>query len=112
MSPSQITQDSLIQALILLRKTFPGLPAVAWEISAYPTVEALMGNSHSANSVDVLLAYAEALGGDIVPKHTYDHSGVRMQSLLLTTEFADVRVEIRGAVAAPNLSHLSLVAAA
>ena len=112
MSPfSQITQDSLIKALLLLRKTFPELPAVAWEISAYPTVEALMGNSHGANSVDVLLAYADALGGDIVPKHTYDNGGVRMQSLLLTTEFADVRVEIRGAVPAPTMSHLSLVAA-
>lgn len=109
--PSQITQDSLIQALILLRKTFPGLPAVAWEISAHPTVEALMGNSHGPNSVDVLLAYAEALGGDIVPKHTYDNGGVRMQSLLLETTFADVRVEIRGAVAAPTMSHLALVAA-
>jgi hypothetical protein len=107
----QITQDSLIQALILLRKTHPTLPAVAWEISAFPTVEALQGSSFGPDAVDVLLAYAAALGGDIVPKHTFNHGGVHMQSLLLTTVFADVRVEIRGAVPAPNLSHLSLVAA-
>lgn len=109
--PSQITQDSLIQALILLRQAHPQLPAVAWEISSHPTVEALMGYSHGANSVDVLLAYADALGGEILPKHTFEVPAGRMQSLLLTTVFADVKVEIRGAVPAPTMSHLSLVAA-
>jgi hypothetical protein len=109
--PFQPTQDSLIQALILLRKTHPQLPTIAWEISAHPSVAALEGASFGPDAVDVLLAYADALGGEIVPKHSFDNGGVRMQSLLLATEFADVRVEIRGAVPAPTMSHLALVAA-
>ena len=110
--PSQITQDSLIQALILLRKTFPELPAVAWEISDFPTATGLRGSSFGSDAVDVLLAYEQALGGEICPAQRWDYQGTPMQSLLLTAEFADVRVEIRGAVPAPTMSHLALVAAA
>lgn len=113
MSPfSQITQDSLIKALQLLLTTHPELPVLSWEISSHPTVSALRGHGAYRDDADTLLAYAEALGGEITPKHTFDNAGARMQSLLLETSFADIRVEIRGAVAAPNLSHLALVAAA
>lgn len=107
----QTTQDSLIQALVLLRKTYPELPAITWAISAHPTVEPLEGASFGPNSVDVLIAYERALGGEIAPKHMFDHNGVRMQSLLLETSFAEMPIQIRGAVPAPTMSHLSLVAA-
>lgn len=95
---SQITQDSLIKALQLLRRTHPELPAIAWEISDHPSVCGLRGRGSYRDDADTLLAYAEALGGDIVPKHTFDNAGVRMQTLLLVAEFADVRVEIHGAI--------------
>lgn len=110
--PSQITQDSLIQALILLRQAHPKLPVVTWEISDFPTVSGLKGSSFGPDAVDVLLAYERALGGEIVPQHTFEVPAGRMQSLLLTTVFADVKVEIRGAVPAPTMSHLSLVTVA
>jgi hypothetical protein len=111
MSPSQVTQDTLIQALVLLRKAHPQLPTVAWEITSHPSVAGLRGSVFGQNDVDVLLAYAEALGGEILPRHTFECTRGRMQTLYLETEFADVKVELRGAVPAPNLSHLSLVAA-
>lgn len=110
--PSQLTQDSLIQALVQLRKAYPDLPAVRWEIGDFPDLEGLRGRAFGENAADVLLAYAEALGGEITPQRVFDCRDRRMQSLSLDTMFADVRVEIRGAVPAPVLTGLHLVAAA
>lgn len=110
--PSQLTQDSLIQALVLLRKTFPELPAIAWEISPFPSVAGLFGKAHHDNAVDVLLSYSEVLGGEIEPRISFDVDGAHRQLLRLVTSFADVRIEIHGSVSAPELTGLHLVAAA
>lgn len=110
--PSQLTQDSLIQALIQLRKAHPNLPAIAWEISPHPSVSGLFGKASGTDSVDVMLTYAEVLGGEITTGITFNVVGARHQMLRLNTEFAEVRIEIHASVLAPELTGLHLVEAA
>lgn len=99
--PSQLTQESLLRALLLLRKTHPHLPRVTWEIPVYPQFGMRGFAFGPADDRATLDAYAEALGGAVESAYEYaDPQRGPMLSLILRTAFADVPVEIRSAIPA------------
>lgn len=102
MTVLHLTQDSLIEALRVLRRTNPDLPDIRWEISPFPSV-GLRGSVFSHhNDSDVLAAYAAAIGGEPTPGQEFTYPAQdgqrRMQSLELRTVWADVPFTITGAM--------------
>lgn len=97
--PSHLTQDSLIAALALLRRTHPDLPTISWDITNHPMVAPLRGSVFfGGDDREVMAMFAERLGGEIDPQYPFTDQGRAMQALSLKTSFAEVAIEIRGAM--------------
>lgn len=95
---SQLTQDSLIEALRSLRSAHPDLPDICWEISPYCSV-GLRGHGHTAeNDLKVLEQYAEVIGGQIEATHKFTAHRGELQSLLLKGTWAEVPICLTGSV--------------
>lgn len=93
---SQLTQDSVLAALVALRKHHPKLTTICWEIGSY-CPEGLRGSAHTGGrDLAVLEEYATIIGGRIEETHTFTTMRGDMQAYALKGQWADMPIVLTG----------------